>query len=67
VDPTVTTSRRALRSQYLQKALALEEQGGPVQNSSSTHLNISAAFSALKRPKEVRRRGEAAQCLRFCN
>jgi hypothetical protein len=40
--------------QYLQKALALEEKDGPVQNSSSTHLNISAAFSALKRPKEVR-------------
>ncbi|EFN55338.1 expressed protein [Chlorella variabilis] len=44
-----------LALQYLQKALALEELGGPVQNSSSTHLNISAAFSALKRPKEVRR------------
>lgn len=41
--------------QYLQKALALEEAGGPVQNSSSTHLNICAALSALKRPKEVRR------------
>jgi tetratricopeptide (TPR) repeat protein len=43
-----------LALQYLQKALALEEAGGPVQNSSSTHLNICAAFSALKRPKEVR-------------
>ncbi len=27
--------------------------GGSVQNRSSTHLNICAAFSALKRPKEV--------------
>ena len=40
--------------QYLQKALALEESmGGSVQNRSSTHLNICAAASALKRPKEV--------------
>lgn len=40
--------------QHLQKALALEEaMGGSVQNRSSTHLNICAAFSALKRPKEV--------------
>lgn len=29
--------------------------GGSVQNRSSTHLNICAAFSALKRPKEVGR------------
>lgn len=49
--------------QYLQQALALEEAGGPVQNSSSTHLNICAAFSALKRPKEVRgHRGRLGHC-----
>lgn len=39
-----------LALQYLQKALALEEN---VQNSSSTHLNICAAYSALRRPKEA--------------
>lgn len=49
-----------LALQYLQKALALEELGGPVQNSSSTHLNISAAFSALKRPKEALAHAERA-------
>ena len=46
-----------LALQYLQRALVLEEGGGgpvQVQNSSSTHLNICAAYSALKRPKEVR-------------
>jgi hypothetical protein len=55
-----------LALQYLQKALALEEAGGPVQNSSSTHLNICAAFSALKRPKEVRS-GAARQGLQAGN
>ncbi|KAL4858837.1 Ubiquitin carboxyl-terminal hydrolase isozyme L3 [Chlorella vulgaris] len=49
-----------LALQYLQKALALEEKDGPVQNSSSTHLNISAAFSALKRPKEALAHAERA-------
>ena len=61
-----------LALQYLQRALALEEGGGrpvQVQNSSSTHLNICAAYSALKRPKEVRVRGagckvQSANCWR---
>jgi tetratricopeptide (TPR) repeat protein len=50
-----------LALQHLQKALALEEaMGGSVQNRSSTHLNICAAFSALKRPKEALGHAERA-------
>jgi hypothetical protein len=38
-------------AQYLMRALALEEETGHVQNSSSTHLNICAAYSSLKKYK----------------
>lgn len=43
----------SLRLQYLMRALALEEETGHVQNSSSTHLNICAAYSSLKKYREV--------------
>lgn len=46
-----------LALQYLQKALALEDS---VQNSASTHLNICAAFSSLRKPKEALSHAERA-------
>ncbi|PSC70982.1 ubiquitin carboxyl-terminal hydrolase family [Micractinium conductrix] len=46
-----------LALQYLTKALALEES---VQNRSSTHLNICASLSALRRTKEALSHAERA-------
>ncbi|KAL4423024.1 hypothetical protein ABPG77_002058 [Micractinium sp. CCAP 211/92] len=46
-----------LALQYLQKALALEDS---VQNSASTHLNICAAYSSLRKPKEALSHAERA-------
>lgn len=46
-----------LALQYLQKALALEDN---VQNSASTHLNICAAYSSLRKPKEALTHAERA-------
>lgn len=51
-SPNTPPALPGLRPQYLQKALALEDN---VQNSASTHLNICAAYSSLRKPKEVRR------------
>lgn len=55
--------RRALPDQalgYLQRALVLEQAGGQVHNCASTHLNICASLSALKRYKEALAHAERA-------
>jgi tetratricopeptide (TPR) repeat protein len=44
----------------LHRALALEEAGGQVHNCASTHLNICAALSALRRGKEALAHAERA-------
>lgn len=46
--------------QYLSKALAVVERTGHVQNCSSTHLNICAAYSSLKKHKEALGHAERA-------
>lgn len=46
--------------QYLTKALAIEEETGHVHNAASTHLNICAAYSSLRRYREALAHAERA-------